>query len=85
MNNTINEKNYILKGEELLGLDIVLVAIIWHMKDIANHNPDNERHSVHAISVVVDTIFTFTYKHTLPFANFLMKKTTVTNSVLVAT
>jgi len=74
-----------LEGEELLGLDVILVAIIWHMKDIAYHNPDNERHSVHAISIVVDTIFTFTYKHILPFPNFLVKKTTLTVYVLVAT
>jgi len=74
-----------LGGEELLGLDIILVAIIWHMKDIANHNPVNERHSIHAASIVVDTIFTFTYKHILPFPNFLLKKTTVTIYVLLAT
>jgi hypothetical protein len=84
MYNKINKKNYILEGEALLGLDVILVAIIWHMKDIANHNPDNERHSVHAISIVVDIILTFTYKHILPFPNFLTKKTTVTVYVLVA-
>lgn len=73
-----------MEGGELLGLDVILVAIIWHMKDIAFHNPDNEKHSVHAISIVVDTIFTYTSKHILPFPNFLMKKT-LTVYVLVAT